>query len=104
MKKLIFTLTLLVGHSAFSAGLEDALSAAIKSSDTEKASTKVALNVSEDMIEKATFKRGQQKIIIKAQSNIISDNTYAPAETRRNANVDESLQIENLEKELNDKK
>lgn len=104
MKKLIFTLTLVVGQSAFSAGLEDALTAAIKSSDTEKASTKVALNVSEEMIEKATFKRGQEKIIIKGQSNIVADNTYAPAETRRDAHVEESLQIESLEKELNDKK
>jgi hypothetical protein len=105
MKKLIMVLTVVVSQNVFAGELADALSAAIQSSDTEKSHTKVALLVTEDHIEKATFKRGQKKQVIKDMSTVLSDNTYSVPEDQKPTNLnDEKLGIEALEKELSDKK
>lgn len=105
MKKLMFVLTVVVTQNVFAGELADALKEAIQSSDSEKSNTKVALLVTEDHIEKATFKRGQKKQIIKDESTVIADNTYMAPETQKPANLgEEKLSLEALEKELSDKK
>lgn len=105
MKKMIFTLTIVVSQNVLAVGgLADALSQAIQHSDGEKANTKMALLVTEDHIEKATFKRGQKKQIITGESTVLADNTYTPPETKHDVNNEEQSQIEALEKELGDRK
>jgi hypothetical protein len=104
MKKMIFALTIAVSQNVFAGGLADTLSQAIQSSDGEKAHTKVALLVTEDHIEKATFKRGQKKQVITGESTVLGDNTYSVPVTQHEVNNEEKSQIEALEKELGDKK
>ena len=105
MRKLIMVLTVVVSQNVFAGELADALSAAIKTSDSEKSHTRVALLVTEDHIEKATFKRGQKKQVIKDVSTVLADNTYSVPETQKPTSLnEEKLSIEALEKELSDKK
>ncbi len=102
---LIMVLTVVVSQNVFALEMADALSEAIRLSDTEKSQTKVALLVTEDHIEKATFKRGQKKQVIKEVSTVLGDNTYSVPQEQKVANLnEENLGIEALEKELSDKK
>jgi hypothetical protein len=101
MKYLMITLIALSSSSAF-ASLTDALSAAIKTSDTEKSNTKVALNVAEDHIEKSTFKRGQKTQTLKDESNILSEMNYSAPENNQEEEVEDIDQQVNLKKELSD--
>lgn len=101
MRKLLITsVFLLLSQNVLAEGLTDALSKAIQSSDTEKDSTKVVLSVTVDQIEKATFKRGQQKQVIKDESTVISDNSYQPAEIKRRINTEDEVQLESIAHEL----
>jgi hypothetical protein len=97
---------MVVSQNALCAELADALTAAIQSSDTEKLNTKVALRVSEELIEKATFKRGQEKMVVKVESNILGDNTYATGLPENSYQVasEESEELKAIEKELGSKK
>jgi hypothetical protein len=104
MKKLLMILTIVGSQNVFAAELTDALSAAIQSSDSEKSTTKIALLVAEDHIEKATFKRGQQKQVLQDMSTVLADNTYSVPVAKNDINTEEKSQIEALEKELGDKK
>lgn len=96
-------LTLVGSQNVLAVGLSDALSAAIQSSDSEKATTKIALLVAEDHIEKATFKRGQQKQVIQDMSTVLADNTYAVPVAKNDIPTEEKSEIEALEKELQSK-
>jgi hypothetical protein len=101
MKKLLMTVLLLsVSQSVLAEGLTDALSKAIQSSDTEKANTKVVLSVTVDQIEKATFRRGQGKHLIKDESTVISDNSYQAPQIERRINTDDETQFESISHEL----
>ena len=105
MKKLLFTVALLmVSQNVLAEGLTDALSKAIQSSDSEKANTKVVLSVTVDQIEKATFRRGQAKHMIKDESTVISDNSYQAPEIKRQINTDDETQLESIAHELENKR
>jgi hypothetical protein len=99
-KFLITVVVFLSSQSVLAEGLTDALSKAIQNSDSEKASTRVVLLVTEDHIEKSTFKRGQQKQVIKDESTVISDNSYQAPEVQRSINNNEESAIESLDKEF----
>ncbi len=101
MKKLLMTVLLIsVSQNVLAEGLKDALSQAIQSSDTEKANTKVVLSVTVDQIEKATFRRGQSKQVIKDESTVISDNSYQAQQIERRINTDDQTQLESISQEL----
>jgi hypothetical protein len=106
MKYLILTLTMIFSQNAFCVELATALTEAIQSSDQEKLSTKVALRVSEELIEKATFKKGQEAVVVKVESNILGDNTYATGlpDNAYQVATEESHELEAIEKELGSKK
>ncbi len=105
MRKLLITVLLMsVSQNVLAEGLTDALSQAIKSSDTEKANTKVVLSVTVDQIEKATFRRGQNKQVIKDESTVISDNSYQAQQIERRINTDDETQLESISKELESKR
>lgn len=105
MRKLLITVLLLsVSQNVLAEGLTDALSKAIQSSDTEKANTKVVLSVTVDQIEKATFRRGQSKRVIKDESTVISDNSYQAKQIERSINTDDETQLESISQELESKR
>ncbi len=104
MRKLLFAVVLtLVSQNVLAEGLTDALSKAIQSSDSEKASTKVVLLVTDDQIEKATFKRGRRKHVIREDSTVISDSSYQAPEIKRRINTDDEAQLDSISQELKNK-
>jgi hypothetical protein len=104
MRKLLFTsVLLLLSQNVLAEGLTDALSKAIQNSDTEKSNSKVVLSVTVDQIEKATFRRGQGKKVIKDESTVISDNSYQAPLVERRINTNDENQLESISQELESK-
>jgi hypothetical protein len=99
MKRLMTVALLVISQNGYAQGLTDALSKAIQNSDTEKASTKVVLLVNDAHIEKATFKRGQSKHVIKDESTVIADSTYQAPEAERRVYNDDG-QLESIANEM----
>lgn len=74
MKHVIFLIFLIACDQAFADPLADALTAALQSSEKDKLSKQVVLEVNPEQVEKATFiRQKKEKIVVKVEDNILDD-------------------------------